>query len=143
MAKESTANEKLSNGETLEYNGKDVNGVDTTGKYNFVKNVDCTSKVGGYNTSTTILDHKNYSKYRIYSLVISYNTAGKTVAEIESAKNQNVVARPYLRYQDANGLYRTYYQNYKGKKVLYGGCSINYKDTWDYLNGEGYFPPKK
>ena len=143
LAKESTANGKLSNGETLEYKDSNVNGVDTTGKYNFVQNVDCTSKVGGYNTSTTILDHKNYSKYRIYSLVISYNTTGKTDAQIESAKKQNVVARPYLRYQDSNGLYRTYYQDYKGKKVLYGGCSINYKDTWDYLNGEGYFPTKK
>lgn len=141
LAKESTANGKLSNGETLEYNGKDVNGVDTTGKYNFVKNVDCTSKVGGYNTSTTILDHKNYSKYRIYSLVISYNTAGKTDAEIESAKKQNVVARPYLRYQDSNGLYRTYYQDYTGTNV-YGGCSTNYKETWDYLSGKNYFPTK-
>lgn len=141
LAKESTANGKLSNGETLEYKDSNVNGVDTTGKYSFVQNVDCTSKVGGYNTSTTILDHKNYSKYRIYSLVISYNTSGKTDAEIESAKNQNVVARPYLRYQDSNGLYRTYYQDYTGTKV-YGGCSTNYKATWDYLNGKGYFPEK-
>ena len=141
LAKETTANGKLSNGETLEYKDSNVNGVDTTGKYNFVKNVDCTSKVGGYNTSTTILDHKNYSKYRIYSLVISYNTSGKTDAEIESAKNQNVVARPYLRYQDSTGLYRTDYQDYTGTKV-YGGCSTNYKATWDYLNGKGYFPEK-
>ena len=141
LAKETTAKDNLSNGETLEYKDSNVNGVDTTGKYSFVKNVDCTSKVGGYNTSTTILDHKNYSKYRIYSLVISYNTTGKTDAQIESAKNQNVVARPYLRYQDSNGLYRTYYQDYTGTKV-YGGCSTNYKTTWDYLNGKGYFPEK-
>ena len=141
IAKKTTAKDNLSNGETLEYKDSNVNGVDTTGKYSFVKNVDCTSKVGGYNTSTTILDHKNYSKYRIYSLVISYNTSGKTDAEIESAKKQNVVARPYLRYQDSNGLYRTYYQDYKGTNV-YGGCSTNYKATWDYLNGKGYFPEK-
>ena len=141
LAKETTAKDNLSNGETLEYKDSNVNGVDTTGKYSFVKNVDCTSKVGGYNTSTTILDHKNYSKYRIYSLVISYNTTGKTDAQIESAKNQNVVARPYLRYQDSNGLYRTYYQDYTGTKV-YGGCSTNYKTTWDYLKGKGYFPEK-
>lgn len=142
IAKEATANGKLSNGETLEYNDKNVNGVDTTAKYSFAKNIDCTSSVGGYK-NTTIVDHKNYKDYRIYSLVIAYNTAGKTDAEIADAKGQNVIARPYLRYQDANGLYRTYYQNYKGKKVLYGGCSINYKDTWDYLNGEGYFPTKE
>ena len=141
IAKETTAKDNLSNGETLEYKDSNVNGVDTTGKYSFVKNVDCTSKVGGYNTSTTILDHKNYSKYRIYSLVISYNTSGKTDAEIESAKKQNVVARPYLRYQDSNGLYRTYYQDYTGTNV-YGGCSTNYKATWDYLSGKNYFPTK-
>ena len=141
IAKETTAKDNLSNGETLEYKDSNVNGVDTTGKYSFVKNVDCTSKVGGYNTSTTILDHKNYKDYRIYSLVISYNTSGKTDEEIESAKKQNVVARPYLRYQDSNGLYRTYYQDYTGTNV-YGGCSTNYKATWDYLSGKNYFPTK-
>lgn len=140
LAKESSAKKALSNGETLEYKDSNVNGVDTTGKYSFVQNVDCTSSVGGYK-NTTILDHKNFSEYRIYSLVISYNTSGKTDAEIESAKNQNVVARPYLRYQDSNGLYRTYYQDYTGTNV-YGGCSTNYKATWDYLNGKGYFPKK-
>ena len=142
IAKETTANDNLSDGKTLEYNDKNVNGVDTTTKYGFAKNIDCTSSVGGYK-NTTIVDHKNYKDYRIYSLVISYNTAGKTDAEIASAKAQNVIARPYLRYQDANGLYRTYYQDYKGKNVVHGGCSTNYKSTWDYLNGMGYFPPKK
>ncbi|MGN1131393.1 MAG: hypothetical protein ACI4RL_00695, partial [Ruminococcus sp.] len=97
LAKETTANANLNNGECLEYKDTNVNGVDTTSKYSFVQNVDCTSSVGGYNTSTTILDHRNFSEYRIYSLVVTYNTAGKTDAQIESAKNQNVVARPYLR----------------------------------------------
>ncbi|MGN0460720.1 MAG: InlB B-repeat-containing protein [Ruminococcus sp.] len=141
LAKESSAKKALSDGECLEYKDTNVNGVDTTADYNFVTNVDCTSSVGGYNTSTTILDHKNYDEYRIYSLVVTYNTAGKTDAQIESAKNQNVVARPYLRYQDANGLYRTYYQDYTGTNV-YGGCSTNYKATWDYLSGKGYFPER-
>lgn len=140
IAKETTANGKLSAGETLEYNDTNVNGVDTTAKYSFAKNIDCTSSVGGYK-NTTIVDHKNYKDYRIYSLVIAYNTAGKTDAEIADAKGQNVIARPYLRYQDANGLYRTYYQNYKGTKV-YGGCSANYNTTWGYLNDKGYFPTK-
>lgn len=141
IAKETTANEKLSDGKTLEYNDKNVNGVDTTTKYGFAKNIDCTSKVGGYK-NTTIVDHKNYDDYRIYSLVISYNTAGKNDAEIESAKNQNVVARPYLRYQDANGLYRTYYQDYKGTNV-YGGCSTNYNAAKDFLSKNNYFPKPK
>ena len=142
IAKETTANGKLSNGETLEYKDSNVNGVDTTAKYSFVQNIDCTSKVGGYK-NTTIVDHKNYDDYRIYSLVVTYKKDGKTDKEIADAKGQYVIARPYLRYQDANGLYRTYYQNYKGKKIVFGGCSTNYKDTWEYLNGEGYFPPKK
>ena len=72
-------------------------------------------------------------------MVISYNTAGKTDAQIESAKRQNIIARPYLRYQDANGLYRTYYQDYTGTKV-YGGCSTNYETTRTYLSDKGYFP---
>ncbi|MGN0461496.1 MAG: hypothetical protein ACI4HZ_03550 [Ruminococcus sp.] len=138
IAKEATANDNLSAGETLEYNDANVNGVDTTAKYSFAKNIDCTSSVGGYK-NTTIVDHKNYKDYRIYSLVIAYNTAGKTDKEIESAKTQNVIARPYLRYQDANGLYRTYYQDYQGTKV-YGGCSTNYNVTKDYLSENNYFP---
>lgn len=144
IAKETTANDNLSDSKTLEYNDKNVNGVDTTTKYGFAKNIDCTSSKFGYNTSTTILDHKNYDDYRIYSLVVTYiKKDGMTDADIASAKAQNVIARPYLRYQDANGLYRTYYQDYKGKNVVHGGCSTNYKSTWDYLNGMGYFPPKK
>ena len=142
IAKKTTADSNLSDGKTLEYNDKNVNGVDTTAKYSFVQNIDCTSKVGGYK-NTTIVDHKNYDDYRIYSLVVTYKKDGKTDKEIADAKGQYVIARPYLRYQDANGLYRTYYQNYKGKKIVFGGCSTNYKDTWEYLNGEGYFPPKK
>lgn len=147
LAKEDTVNNAkkqgiLKDGDCLEYKDTNVNGVDTTAKYSFVQNIDCTSKVGGYK-NTTIVDHKNYDDYRIYSLVVTYKKDGKTDDQITEDKKKNVVARPYLRYQDSNGLYRTYYQNYKGKKVLYGGCSINYKDTWDYLNGEGYFPPKK
>lgn len=143
IAKKTTADSNLSDGKTLEYNDKNVNGVDTTTKYGFAKNIDCTSSVGGYK-NTTIVDHKNYDDYRIYSLVVTYiKKDGMTDADIASAKAQNVIARPYLRYQDANGLYRTYYQDYKGKNVVHGGCSTNYKSTWDYLNGMGYFPPKK
>ena len=62
--------------------------------------------------------------------------------QIAKAKEKDVVARPYLRYQDSNGLYRTYYQDYKGKEIVFGGCSTNYTDTWGYLNDRGYFPTK-
>lgn len=141
IAKEATADKYLNKdySKCLEYKDTNVNGVDTTTDYKFVSNVDCTSSVGGYNKNTDILDHRNFSDYRIYSMVISYNTAGKTDAQIESAKKQNIIARPYLRYQDANGLYRTYYQDYTGTKV-YGGCSTNYETTRTYLSDKGYFP---
>ncbi len=138
VAKESTANSKLTSSDTIEYSDANVNGVDTRSKYSFVTNVDCTSSVGGYK-NTTIKDHENFRDYRVYSMVISYNTAGKSDSEIESAKRQNIIARPYLRYQDANGLYRTYYQNYTGTNVR-GGCSTNYNFTRDYLQDKGYFP---
>ena len=131
----------MSNGENLEYKDTNVNDVDTTGTYSFVQNVDCTSSVREYNQNTTIVDHRNYDAYRIYSLVITYKKDGKTDEQIAQAKGQNIVARPYLRYQDANGLYRTYYQDYTGTKV-YGGCSTNYTNTWNYLNSQGYFPAK-
>ena len=64
-----------------------------------------------------------------------------TDADVASAKAQNVIARPYLRYQDANGLYRTYYQDYQGTSV-YGGCSANYNAAKDFLSKNNYFPPK-
>ncbi len=138
VAKETTASSKLANGKKLEYCDSNVNGVDTGNDYSFVMNVDCTSRVGGYK-NTSILDHKNFDNYRVYSMIVSYDTSGKSDAEIKSAKQQNVVARPYLRYQDANGLYRTYYQDYTGT-ALYGGCSVSYNSAWNYLNDKGFFP---
>lgn len=139
VAKESTAKKYLTNGESLEYKDSNVNGVDTSSTYSFVTNADCTSSVGGYK-DTSILDHENFDNYRIYSLIIAYDTKGMSDAEIASAKSQNVVARPYLRYQDANGLYRTYYQDYTGNANKYGGCSTNYTDTKNYLKDNGFFP---
>ena len=87
-----------------------------------------------------VLIEKNENGREIaYEADFVYKKDGKTNAEIAQAKGQNIVARPYLRYQDANGLYRTYYQDYTGTNV-YGGCSTNYTNTWDYLNKQGYFP---
>ena len=40
-------------------------------------------------------------------------------------KSKNVAARAYLRYYDANGLLRTFYNDYGGTS-FYGGCSISY-----------------
>jgi uncharacterized repeat protein (TIGR02543 family) len=113
---------------TLQYKGKNVNGVDTTDKtlnpnnFRYITNVDCTSKVGGYGSNPNIkLDHRNFTNYRLASYVVTYN-------DDESGKGENVAARAYLRYTDANGLLRTFYNNYSGTN-FYGGCSTNYTDV--------------
>ncbi|MEE3439637.1 hypothetical protein, partial [Ruminococcus sp.] len=66
LAKTSTANTyaKGSSDYELQYNGKNVNGVDTTTTYKYIKNVDCTSKKTN-SASAITLDHFNASKYRI------------------------------------------------------------------------------
>jgi hypothetical protein len=113
---------------TLQYNGKNVNGVDTTDKtlnpnnFRYITNVDCTSKVGGYGSNPNIkLDHRNFTDYRLASYVVTYDDDGTN-------KDKNVAARAYLRYTDANGLLRTFYNNYSGTN-FYGGCSTNYTDV--------------
>ena len=148
IAKESTVNKAkeqgiLKDGDCLEYKGTDVNGDNTTQKYSFVQNVNCTSRNGDFLKDSVVAeDHKKYNDYRIYSLVLTYiKKDGRTDADVASAKAQNVIARPYLRYQDANGLYRTYYQDYQGTSV-YGGCSANYNAAKDFLSKNNYFPPK-
>lgn len=45
----------------LQYNGKNVNGVDTTTTYKYIKNVDCTSKKTN-SASAITLDHSNGGK---------------------------------------------------------------------------------
>ena len=148
IAKESTVNKAkeqgiLKDGDCLEYKGTDVNGDNTTQKYSFVQNVNCTSRNGDFLKDSVVAeDHKKYNDYRIYSLVLTYIKKDRmTDAYVASAKAQNVIARPYLRYQDANGLYRTYYQDYQGTSV-YGGCSANYNAAKDFLSKNNYFPPK-
>ena len=145
VAKRASADKYFNNDTTnsIEYRDTNVNGVNTTNDFKFVTNVNCTSENGKFlKDSVVAKDHKNYDDYRIYSLVVTYiKKDGMTDADVAKKKGQDVVARPYLRYTDANGLYRTYYQDYTGTKV-YGGCSTNYEATWDYLSGKNYFPTK-
>jgi hypothetical protein len=121
----------------LRYKSTNDNGEDTSNQN--VTNLNCTSSVpiSGtttvLNSKTKILDHKNYKDYRIFSSVITYDSSTATEAEINSAKVSNVVARSYMRYTDANGLYRTYYNNYSGTNV-YGGCSVSYTFAQNALN---------
>lgn len=108
----------------LEYNGKNVNGKDTTGKtsYGYVTNVNCTSNKS-YSGGIVPLDHFNSDNYRIFSLVITYKNGDS------ASQSQDVIARPYIRYTDANGLFRTYYSNYTGSSKLYGGCSTSFNSV--------------
>ena len=132
IAKTDTAKKYVSgNNYKIQYNGKNVNGVDTTESYKYIKNINCTSKVGGYG-NTVPLDHFNNKSetYRIYTAVITYKNNGTlTDEQIQQAKSSNVLARSYIRYTDANGLLRTHYNDYTGTNV-YGGCSTNF----NYVN---------
>lgn len=115
---------------TLQYNGENVNGVDTTQKsanannFRYITNVDCTSKVGGYGTKVKE-DHRNFTDYRLATYVVTYNDD-----ESGANKAKNVAARAYLRYTDANGLLRTFYNDYSGTN-FYGGCSTSYNAVKD------------
>lgn len=129
LAKKSTSEKACENaGVTadnyeLEYNGTNVNGKDTTARssYGYVTNVNCTSSKSY--SGIVPLDHFNSDNYRIFSLVITYKKGGS------SAQSQDVIARPYIRYTDANGLFRTYYSDYTGNSKLYGGCSTSFNSV--------------
>lgn len=114
----------------LQYNGENVNGVDTTQKvsnannFRYITNIDCTSKVGGYGTKVKE-DHRNFNDYRLATYVVTYNDD-----ESGANKAKNVAARAYLRYTDANGLLRTFYNDYNGTN-FYGGCSTSYNAVKD------------
>lgn len=129
LAKKSTAEKACENaGVTadnyeLEYKGTNVNGKDTTARssYGYVTNVNCTSSKSY--SGIVPLDHFNSDNYRIFSLVITYKKGGS------SAQSQDVIARPYIRYTDVNGLFRTYYSDYTGNSKLYGGCSTSFNSV--------------
>lgn len=131
LAKTATANTyaKGSSDYELQYNGKNVNGVDTTTTYKYIKNVDCTSKKTN-SASKITLDHFNASEYRIFSLVVTYDNLSPEL--IANAIKQPVVARSYIRYTDANGLLRTYYNDYSGTST-YKGCSTSYSKVKDFI----------
>lgn len=142
LAKKSTSEKACENaGVTadnyeLEYNGTNVNGKDTTARssYGYVTNVNCTSSKSY--SGIVPLDHFNSDNYRIFSLVITYKKGGL------SAQSQDVIARPYIRYTDANGLFRTYYSDYTGNSKLYGGCSTSFNSVKNII-AENYQKKQK
>lgn len=131
LAKTATANTyaKGKNDYELQYKDINVNGVNTTTSYEYVQNVDCTSMKTNPASKIT-LDHFNASKYRIFSLVVTYDHPNQEY--VITAIKQPVVARSYIRYTDANGLLRTYYNDYSGTST-YKGCSTSYSKVKDFI----------
>ena len=73
-------------------------------------------------------DHRTFDKYRMFTFVITYDDAD------EAMKNRKVIARPYIKYTDANGLECVHYFNYgsNGGTSVHKGLSasfnsVNYK----------------
>lgn len=119
----------------LQYKGTDVNGVDTTvrerseNNFNYVTNVDCTSQQGGYGGNSAInIDHRDCNEYRIATFVVTYEGHPENMSK-------DIIARSYMRYYDANGLLRTYYNDYGGTCV-YGGCCTSYNSAAGMLTGD-------
>lgn len=111
--------------EKLQYVSTNTNGINTSdgdneNYFGFAHNVNCTSRVAKGSSNVVPLDHQNYSGYLIYSLVITYE------GDDANGKDTNVLARPYIKYTDANGLDRVVYSEYRGESNTLGGCYTNY-----------------
>ncbi|MBQ3265048.1 MAG: hypothetical protein IJH07_04655 [Ruminococcus sp.] len=119
----------------LQYRGSNVNGVNTDpdpddpelkeisadNDFRYITNVNCTR--GTTNTMGTIKDdHRNFTNYRLYTLVVTYEGADK------NQKNAKIDARAYIRYYDANGKLRVFYNDYR-KNMYYGGCLCSYNQV--------------
>ena len=113
----------------LRYNGENVNGVDTTGKtrtadtdYRYITNINCTSKQKATAGCGVVrYDHRNFNDYRLYTLVVTYDND-------EESKSKMLDARSYMRYYDANGKLRVFYNDYENSAGMtyFGGCMCSY-----------------
>lgn len=101
--------------------------------YRYVTNVNCTSADYDENAESEHrkYDHKKYNDYRLYSMVITY--------EDESAEDKgvNIIARPYLKYTDVNGLERYRYDEYVGNSNVCGGCCVSYNSVETFADKVG------
>ncbi|MBQ5399453.1 MAG: hypothetical protein IIU14_08495 [Ruminococcus sp.] len=122
----------------LQYKGLNVNGVNTLRKdengndlpkdqlnvdndYRYITNVNCTR--GTTNSMGTIKDdHRNFTNYRLYTLVVTYE------GESSDKKDKKIDARSYIRYYDANGKLRVFYNDYK-KNMYFGGCLCSFNQV--------------
>ena len=121
---------------SLQYKGENVNGVNTLGEdknsrdvnsdYRYISNINCTSShpINGKSNGQEYVkdDHRNYGAYRLYTLVITYE------GDSASKKGESVDARAYIRYYDANGKLRVFYNNYNNTQY-YGGCMCSYNQV--------------
>lgn len=83
---------------------------------------------GDFENSTD--NNFSFKQSYIYSLVVTYDNLSPEL--IAAAIKQPVVARSYIRYTDANGLLRTYYNDYSGTST-YKGCSTSYSKVKDFI----------
>ena len=115
----------------LQYKGENVNGVDTDPEkgfgtsatdFRYITNVNCTRGITNADGTTIKKDHRNFTDYRLYTLVVTY--------EEDSAdkKNEKIDARAYIRYYDANNKLRVFYNDYK-KDTYYGGCLCSFNQV--------------
>ena len=110
---------------TLQYKGENVNGKNTTVKgsgantdYRYITNVNCTQGTG-----QIAKDHRNFTDYRLYTLVVTYDDARSA-----DKKADKIDARSYIRYYDANGKLRVFYNTYRAN-TYYGGCMCSYNQV--------------
>lgn len=107
----------------LQYKGANVNGKDTTTAYKYVQNSKCSGVTDHFGDDNTA--------YRLYTTVVTYK--GLEGDALSQAHSQQLLARSYIRYTDANGLLRTHYNNYTGTNT-YSGCSASFDLALSLMN---------
>ena len=121
LCKESTAQNYITEeNHQMKYRGTSVNGENTKDAYAYLKNVKCSG----------VPDHFAGELYRLYTAVVTYKNMEQ--AALEAAQASALIARAYIGYYDANGLYRYHYNNYTGT-AYYHGCRASYAETYTML----------
>lgn len=121
LCKESTAQNYITEeNHQMKYRGTSVNGENTKDAYAYLKNVKCSG----------VPDHFAGELYRLYTAVVTYKNMEQ--AALEAAQASALIARAYIGYYDANGLYRYHYNNYTGT-ACYHGCRASYAETYAML----------
>ena len=96
---------------------RSVNGgyTDENGYYRYV----------GDDTVNTNDDQKYYQANIPVKIMVDRNDDGDYADENETDYTKNLDARAYIRYYDANGKLRVFYNNYSGNRN-YGGCMCSF-----------------